>query len=354
MLAGYMTRGMVSHELIPEGLTPMADANLHILATVLPRLTGRDLEFAQSLIQQGARRPLSRKQLPWVSTLIERANGKPVQRKMVEVGDMAGVISLFDKAKQHLKFPAIVLPVERMEIQLRLYPAGERANIPGSINVKNTVNDEWLGRIHKDGRFEVARNVAGTAVERAVTPVLKAFATDPVTGAKESARLTGKCCFCNTRLKDERSTAVGYGSTCASHFGLPWGETKASGTALALASTLKGKRTTASAKKPAKAPLQTGFQVVKTYFPEDFEATDALGMLRGMTESFPVIFGSEDEARKCYDRLLEGGDRSFFNPDEDDLSLVKIEYRTYTEHGQSMMDIVRTIHLYGYCLDYAE
>jgi hypothetical protein len=35
--------------------------------------------------------------------------------------------------------------------------------------------------------------------------------------------LMDKCCFCNKLLSDERSAAVGYGHTCATNWGLPWG-----------------------------------------------------------------------------------------------------------------------------------
>src|SRR4051794_7329117 len=46
----------------------------------------------------------------------------------------------------------------------------------------------------------------------------------PAGFAREHGRLTGRCCFCNQALCDERSTAAGYGETCARHFSLPWGE----------------------------------------------------------------------------------------------------------------------------------
>lgn len=45
--------------------------------------------------------------------------------------------------------------------------------------------------------------------------------------AEEAARfghLTGTCVYCQRRLTDERSIRVGYGPTCATNYGLPWGE----------------------------------------------------------------------------------------------------------------------------------
>jgi hypothetical protein len=74
----------------------------------------------------------------------------------------------------------------------------------------------------RDGTYQPS-NAANGRTE-AITARLRAFAAEPARVAKDSARLTGRCCFCNLALKDERSTAVGYGATCADHFGLPWGE----------------------------------------------------------------------------------------------------------------------------------
>jgi len=57
-------------------------------------------------------------------------------------------------------------------------------------------------------------------------PLYDLTEADRVT-AEQAARfgaITGQCVFCGRRLTDERSIAVGYGPTCASHNGLPWGE----------------------------------------------------------------------------------------------------------------------------------
>jgi aromatic ring-cleaving dioxygenase len=36
------------------------------------------------------------------------------------------------------------------------------------------------------------------------------------------------CVFCNIRLEDDRSVAVGYGKVCAGNYGLPWGAARQS------------------------------------------------------------------------------------------------------------------------------
>jgi|SRR5215472_1473284 len=155
------------------------------------------------------------------------------------VGDLAGVFALFDRAATYMQRPAVVIgvgkpgfdpktgkPAEVLDFTVRLNIAGERAKVPGSITVLDGERTEegrdWFGRILRDGSYQPSNATNGRT--EAITAALRRFAADPATGAKESARLTGRCCFCNTALKDERSTAVGYGETCAAHFGLPWGE----------------------------------------------------------------------------------------------------------------------------------
>jgi hypothetical protein len=179
--------------------------------------------FAASLIEQSERRALSDKQMYWVNKIVEdAAKSAPVA---VNVGDLSAINALFDKARQHLKFPAIVMSVPAANMTVRINVAGQGARFPGSLNVtsgEKPAFDErrtWFGRVHKDGNYESRGNA-----DEAITERLKAFAADPAGIASEHGRLTGRCCFCNKHLQDERSTAVGYGATCASHYGLPWGK----------------------------------------------------------------------------------------------------------------------------------
>jgi uncharacterized protein Veg len=143
---------------------------------------------------------------------------------MAAVGDLSSVFALFDRAKKHLKFPAIVLSVPDAGMSLRLNVAGERASIPGSVTVLDAERTEigrtWLGRILRDGTYQPSRDANGRT--DAVVSRLRAFAAEPAKIAADHGKLTGSCCFCNRSLTDKRSTAVGYGATCASHYGLPW------------------------------------------------------------------------------------------------------------------------------------
>jgi hypothetical protein len=195
----------------------------------LANLVVRDQSFASSLLGQLDRRGLSNSQLYWLNKLSEKAVGAPEpEREKTKVGDLKGIMGLFDKAQEHLKFPAIVLavamPADFGEVgydEYRLSVAGDRAKVPGSINVTNTAKPaDWFGRILSTGEFEASPRIE---TPRNLIPGLARFAADPVNVAKESGMLTGKCCFCNKGLTDERSTEVGYGPVCAKHYGLSWG-----------------------------------------------------------------------------------------------------------------------------------
>jgi hypothetical protein len=195
----------------------------------LANLVVRDQSFASSLLGQLDRKGLSNSQLYWLNKLSEKAVGAPEpEREKTKVGDLKGIMSLFDKAQEHLKFPAIVLAVKGSEDfgdtgeeynEYRLSVAGDRARVPGSINVTGS-DKTWYGRILVTGEFEASPR---DETPKNLIPGLARFAADPVNVAKESGMLTGKCCFCNIGLKDERSTAVGYGPICAKHYDLPWG-----------------------------------------------------------------------------------------------------------------------------------
>lgn len=148
-----------------------------------------------------------------------------------QVGEMSGILALFGKAKRHLKRPAIVLGVPELGERecVRLSVAGPTAKVPGSLTVTDGNKDEegsrsWLGRILLDGTFQPSRECIDALAVPAIAARLVAFSADPVAIAGQHGRLTGRCCFCNRPLSDERSTAVGYGGTCAAHYDLPWGE----------------------------------------------------------------------------------------------------------------------------------
>lgn len=149
----------------------------------------------------------------------------PVERPAAQsVGDLGGILAMFDRAKTHLRHPAVLLGVPNESTTMRITVAGPRASVPGSLSITSDERDrdgkrQWFGRVRQNGTFEPSRDGASPNIAEQ----LRRFAADPATVAAEHGRLTGRCCFCNIALRDERSTAVGYGPTCADHYGLPWG-----------------------------------------------------------------------------------------------------------------------------------
>lgn len=152
------------------------------------------------------------------------------ERPTAQVGAMSGILALFAKATRNLKRPAIVLGVPAIGdlFSIRLSIAGPQAKVPGSITVCDGTKDPdgqrpWYGRVTLDGVFQPSRDCPSM---NAMAARLSAFSADPVGVAGEHGRLTGRCCFCNRGLEDERSTAVGYGPVCAENYDLPWGEVR--------------------------------------------------------------------------------------------------------------------------------
>jgi hypothetical protein len=142
------------------------------------------------------------------------------------VGDLTRIVAMFDRAREHLRHPAIVLEGFRVSV------AGGRAREPGSLTVTSVDRTEaprpgsfasglqraWFGRVSTNGAFHPSRNAPADLADK-----LRRFAADPAGEAAAYGRLHGACCFCNRALRDERSTTVGYGPDCAEHYGLPWG-----------------------------------------------------------------------------------------------------------------------------------
>lgn len=192
--------------------------DIQALQTALPRLDPRSREFATSLIEQSGRRGLSDKQWEWVTRLIDRASAPTPTA--TDIGSVAGIIALFDRARQHLKRPAVLMRGPDGDVRLSL--AGQRARVPGSINVTSVDRGDWYGRVTRDGKYEPCRKYDEATIA-AITRGLRAMADRPAEQAAAYGHLTGACCFCNRALTDERSTSVGYGPICAWHYGLPWG-----------------------------------------------------------------------------------------------------------------------------------
>jgi hypothetical protein len=210
---------------------PNLDA-MKTLAVGVPELDKKDQDFAKSLcVQFAAKGKLSGPQWFWVEQLADRVEcaGVPDFTKLVEkpatvqLGSFAGVIALFDTAKQHLKYPAITLRLPDGS-DLRLAFGGPLSNNHGSVVLtdgKPYGQNKWYGVIHPNGAWVPGGKAA--AIKDDLASILTKLAEDPARVAAKHGKLTGRCCFCYTKLSDPTSTAVGYGKVCALHYGLPWG-----------------------------------------------------------------------------------------------------------------------------------
>lgn len=178
--------------------------------------------FAQDLVRQNdqRRRPLSGNQWAWVHKLATDAK-KPAPTA-VALGDVKGIIDLFQTAGSRLQHPKIHLVTPNHQ-SLKLAIAGARARFPGSVNVTSDEKygeSTWFGRIHLDGRFEPGRSCTDE-----ITQYLVAFSADPARIAAEDGKKSGRCCYCAQPLTDERSLAVGWGPVCDANWGLnQWGK----------------------------------------------------------------------------------------------------------------------------------
>lgn len=149
----------------------------------------------------------------WLHKLAtEYVNPKPI----VQGVDLAPLRAMFELAAKHLKSPAVVLALADGR-EVRISRAGERSRNPGALYVAapgfgGTYYGKLLGTTYLPSNDDPA-----------VREPLHRLSSDPKGTATAHGKLTGKCCFCNSKLEDERSTEVGYGPVCAGHYGLDWG-----------------------------------------------------------------------------------------------------------------------------------
>ena len=197
----------------------LADHANHLQANVAT-LSTRDQAFALSLLAAyRSPRGASAAQAMWIERLAARVvlpGTLPTQSKLEGEG-FARLAALFTRAREHLKRPRIDVTVS--EIALTLSLAKEGGRNPGFVYVKSA--GAYMGKVSPTGEYTPGRDATP-----AVTAAVSTFSANPAAAAKAHGDLTGNCCFCRLPLTDARSTAVGYGRTCAGNYGLPWGDAK--------------------------------------------------------------------------------------------------------------------------------
>jgi hypothetical protein len=86
-----------------------------------------------------------------------------------------------------------------------------------------SLNNPYFGRVDQNGTI-----IAGRDLTPAVESLLEEFAANPVEVAQRYGALTGNCMFCDKKLDDATSVAVGYGPVCAKKWNLPHSAAKQS------------------------------------------------------------------------------------------------------------------------------
>lgn len=199
----------------------MTTDQINVLRASTVALSGRDLEFASSLLSQYDRKgSLSDKQWPWVEKLIERAAPKPAP----VVEDSAAINlerlqKLFAGASEGLKRPQVAFQCSAGEFKVTR--AADNSRNPGHLYVKDVIGN-YLGKVDPKGVLHMASSARESHGD--VFQALEAFALNPAEQAAAYGKATGNCCFCSQQLTDARSVTVGYGPICADKWGLPWGE----------------------------------------------------------------------------------------------------------------------------------
>lgn len=208
-------------------------SNLATLETLLfeDKVPAKSISFVDSLVSKAQQGRLTENGWGWVAKTVAQYTRVTPE---VSLGDFSGVYDFIFAARKHLKYPKINLQTKESKkdakdgLPVRLNMTGPRSSRPDTINVTDggpSYDNVWYGRITSKGVWEQSYNCDKDPKRNAAVKVLLTqLAKDPVKVATEHGKLTGNCCFCNTKLSHGKSTSVGYGPTCAKKYNLPWGK----------------------------------------------------------------------------------------------------------------------------------
>jgi len=194
------------------------------LKAQLGSLSEKDRPFAASLCKSfDTYQNLTYSQLSWVVKMTDKAMGfdiAPIPPSKEAVVGFEKIISLLTTAKAHLKYPKIKLELNGQVVELSL--TTQKSKVPGSVNITDGRpygRNQWFGRVTPQGEW-IIPNQLKEEDRKIVRRVLTMLGENPAETASTYGKVTGNCCFCYKKLTDPHSTAVGYGETCAKHYGL--------------------------------------------------------------------------------------------------------------------------------------
>ena len=150
--------------------------SLKTLREGIASLAPGDQGFAASLIvQYDAKGELTEKQWYWIERLAADVGAGDVPdftqpaKEIVHVGEFGGVIALFEKAKEYLKYPKITLALpDGSPLQLNL--AGKGSKFPGTVGLTDggSYRRQQMVRQGDEGRRVGARQALRPAEDRPV------------------------------------------------------------------------------------------------------------------------------------------------------------------------------------------
>lgn len=152
-------------------------------------------------------------------------------RVPVDTVKALAVISMFDKVVEKIKYPSIVIPLDK-EMKERdgaiieaisFYRMVKKPGCVGITNNRKGAAFRALGIIDRAGKVEWTQANTTAEVGNEIKGIIESII--------EKAAIAGKrichCCFCGLPLQNKVSVYHGYGPICAGNWGLPWeGEPK--------------------------------------------------------------------------------------------------------------------------------
>jgi hypothetical protein len=186
-------------------------------------LNDSSVKFGRSLVEKAEKYDPSSAQLAWMHILVVETECPVKKEKPKSKGILATIRALIDLGAEKLQYPKVRLQTASGQ-RVKMQRAGNGSKNPGRINITDGEpypGNQWFGFITLDGEF-----VPSNSAPQEVIDAIIAFDGDPRATAQGYGTHTGNCCFCGKELTDPKSVAVGYGSTCAGHFGLPYGTAK--------------------------------------------------------------------------------------------------------------------------------
>lgn len=136
------------------------------------------------------------------------------------------LFELFDKARTHLKYPSLTIPIgdEKLKIGLGTDPnvIWVSNGIPRGYS-DNKLYGKFIRLASAKDQFVPYRN---DIAETHIFDTLTQLCEDPIKLGILKGQEYKHCIFCNTELTSKASLFAGYGPICAENWGLPWGEVK--------------------------------------------------------------------------------------------------------------------------------